>query len=395
MNEILQDTTKFEKLRKNPIDKQKKDLNNLIDAANAEIGGVKFSRIIGEFNPGYFYGNPKTHKEGAPIRPIISQIPTPSYEVAKALNALISPYLPKTYSLKSSDEFIQILKVKERHGILASLDASSLFTNVPVDITIDIILKNVYENHSIPAPRLPKHVLEKMLEICTKETPFRCPSGKLYRQIDGVAMGSPLGVLFAEAYMAHVESKAIDSMETKPHTYCRYVDDIFVDIQNEEHLDSLRTSLQQHSVLSFTTESSVNHKIPFLDVQIDATDNTFVTTVFKKPTDRGHCLSGDSECPDQYKESVIRAYINRAIKHCSTWPLLHQELQRVRQLLVNNRYKHSDIDEHIHRQLHKHLARPNQADKPNDDQSTQIKLYYQGSMSTAYKKDEKILRDIV
>ena len=160
-------------------------------------------------------------------------------------------------------------------------------------------------------------------------------------------------------------------------------------------VDSLRTSLQQHSVLSFTTESSVNHKIPFLDVQIDATDNTFVTTVFKKPTDRGHCLSGDSECPDQYKESVIRAYINRAIKHCSTWPLLHQELQRVRQLLVNNRYKHSDIDEHIHRQLHKHLARPNQADKPNDDQSTQIKLYYQGSMSTAYKKDEKILRDIV
>ena len=108
VNDILQDSTKFEKLRRNPIEAQKRDLNKLIDACNAEVGGVKFNRLTGEFNPGYFYGNPKTHKEGAPIRPIISQIPTPAYEVAKALNALITPYVPKTYSLKSSDEFIEI-----------------------------------------------------------------------------------------------------------------------------------------------------------------------------------------------------------------------------------------------------------------------------------------------
>ena len=202
-----------------------------------------------------------------------------------------------------------------------------MFTNVPVDTTIDVIIQNVYENDSIPAPRIPKHILQKMLEICTKDTPFRCPSGQLYRQADGVAMGSPLGVLFAEAYMAHIESVAISSLHTPPYTYCRYVDDIFVDMNDEVHLASLKMALEEHSVLRFTTELSINGKMPFLDVHIDASDKSFTTSVFRKPTDPGRCMSGDSECPDKYKESVIRAYINRAIKHCSTWPLLHQELQ--------------------------------------------------------------------
>ena len=231
-----------------------------------------------------------------------------------------------------------------------------------------------------------------MLEICTKDTPFRCPSGQLYRQVDGVAMGSPLGVLFAEAYMAHIESAAISSMNTPPHTYCRYVDDIFVDMDDEVHLASLKMALEEHSVLRFTTELSINGKMPFLDVHIDASDKSFTTSVFRKPTDPGRCMSGDSECPDKYKESVIRAYINRAIKHCSTWPLLHQELQRVRQLLVNNRYTHTDIDKCIRRQLHIHYDRTEERGK---ESRTQLKLYYKSSMSTAYKIDEKILRNIV
>ena len=152
--------------------------------------------------------------------------------------------------------------------------------------------------------------------------------------------------------MAHIESRAIHSLNTPPHIYCRYVDDIFVDTTGEEHLASLTAALEEHSVLKFTIEPSINNKLPFLDVHIDASDKTFVTTVFRKPTDAGRCMSGDSECSDKYKDSVVRAYIIRAIKHCSTWPLLHQELQRVRQLLVNNRYTHKDIDDQTRRQLH-------------------------------------------
>ena len=389
---VLRDTSKFQRLTRNPVEKQKKDLNRIIDAINAEQGGVKFTKLTGDYNPGYFYGNPKTHKNDIPIRPIISQIPTPAYDVAKQLNAVISPYIPKTYSLTSSDEFLEVLKARERKGILASLDASSLFTNVPVDETIDIILEDVYGNESIPAPRIPRAALKSLLQICAKDTPFRCPEGNLYRQVDGVAMGSPLGVLFAEAYMAHVESIALDKMATAPFTYCRYIDDIFVDIHSEQQLLCLKAQLEEASVLTFTVELAVNHKMSFLDVAVDALNGEYVTSVYRKPTDNGSCLNGLSETPDRYKESVIRSYVHRALKHCSSWPLIHQEFNRIRSLLASNNYTLTLIDAQIRRQLHQHF---HSSPKKQETDSTTIPLYYQNKMSSGYKSDEKAIRNIV
>ena len=118
--DILQDRTKFEPLIHDPTESLKKHLNTLITAVNAKIGGLRFEKVVGDYGPGYFYGTVKTHKQGNPIRPIISQIPTPTYSTAKRLNQIISPYIPRTYSLRSTDEFIDILRVNRPRGIIAS-----------------------------------------------------------------------------------------------------------------------------------------------------------------------------------------------------------------------------------------------------------------------------------
>ena len=60
---------------------------------------------------------------------------------------------------------------------------------------------------------------------------------------------------------------------------------------------------------------------------------------------------------------------------------------------VYNRYTVAVIDQHIRRQLHKHLSSTHTTD--DHDQTKQVKLFYKGSMSSAYKKDEKVLHDIV
>ena len=52
----------------------------------------------------------------------------------------------------------------------------------------------------------------------------------------------------------------------KPSVYCRYVDDIFVIVRNEEHLITLKERMEAGSVLNFTYETSINGKILFLDV---------------------------------------------------------------------------------------------------------------------------------
>jgi hypothetical protein len=56
----------------------------------------------------------------------------------------------------STHEFLSIVRTSPSRGILASLDVESLFTNVPVNDTIDIILSNVYEHSTLPPPAIPK-----------------------------------------------------------------------------------------------------------------------------------------------------------------------------------------------------------------------------------------------
>ena len=48
---------------------------------------MKAPALVGDFNPGYIYGNCKIHRDtnNPPLRPVISQIPSPTYEMTKFL----------------------------------------------------------------------------------------------------------------------------------------------------------------------------------------------------------------------------------------------------------------------------------------------------------------------
>ena len=122
-------------------------------------------------------------------------------------------------------------------------------------------------------------------------------------------MGSPLGVLFAQAFMSAVEAEVLSNDNVRPYMYCRYVDDILVDVRDMDSLERLKICLEEVSGLQFTIDCSVQNRIKFLDIDIDASDpeRKFQTKVYRKSTDVGMCLNGASECPDRYKNSVIKA----------------------------------------------------------------------------------------
>ena len=125
------------------------------------------------------------------MRPIISQVGTVTYETAKALNDLLKQYIPTKYIISSTQEFMHTLKSTANTGILASLDVESLFTNVPVRETTEIIINRAYNHETVSPPAIPKTSLEQLLLICTTETPFQDTIGDMYIQVDGVSMGSP------------------------------------------------------------------------------------------------------------------------------------------------------------------------------------------------------------
>ncbi|XP_076069755.1 uncharacterized protein LOC143041631 [Oratosquilla oratoria] len=132
-----------------------------------------------------------------------------------------------------------------------------------------------------------------LLRICTQESAFRYPRGNLYQQKDGVSMGSPLGVLFANFFMGSVEKEVFSRIQ-QPMAYGRYIDDIFVRTRTSEEREELRQLLQEISGLRFTTEETENGTLPFLDVLLTQEGDRMKTEVYIKPTNPGLCLSGES-----------------------------------------------------------------------------------------------------
>ena len=389
LDDILNDDTKFKRIKKDTTNDIKIKANKLITANNALIGGFKLDKIIGDFSPGYIYGTVKTHKPGNPLRPIISQIPSPVYEISKKLNEIISKYIPDKYIVKSTTDFIDLLdNCENNNGIIASLDAESLFTNVPVKETINIIEKRCYNHPTLAPPSISPNILKELLFLCTTGTIFRDPRNNLYQQIDGVAMGSPLGPTFSNFYMGNLENTLFDENNIcKPPIYCRFVDDIFILSRTEDEVKYLKNNLEKHSVLKFSIENNVNHKLPFLDILVDNEGHKFNTKVYRKTTNIGLCMDGRSECPERYKKSVITSYLNRAHKVSTTKEDLEEEIKYIRTMLGNNNYSNKMIDKEIDNFK-------NSKNETNQD-NLRIKLFFKAQFHQNYFLDEKILKNII
>lgn len=71
--------------------------------------------------------------------------------------------------------------------------------------------------------------LSKLLELVLKESVFLF-NGDLFKQIDGVAMGSPLAQTIVNTFICHHKNKCLDECPTefKPVVYERYVAECFL-----------------------------------------------------------------------------------------------------------------------------------------------------------------------
>ena len=108
---------------------------------------------------------------------------------------------------------------------MVSFDVVSLFTSVPLDFTIDLILEKICRDKVIKT-KLKREELRNLLEICTKEMHFSF-NGEIYKQVNGVAMGSPLGPVIANIFMAELEKQIIPQLGNKVSLWMRYVDGIW------------------------------------------------------------------------------------------------------------------------------------------------------------------------
>ena len=185
----------FTKLSTDPTEKTEEKIQRVLQKIKRSFSAQEYSTIYPTGScPEKFYDTAKVHKlpenghvNQLPIRPIVSNIGTATYQLAKYLAKLLSSLSQFQYTVKNTKYFIgKIRNVNVHHGLDTILfDEKSLFPSVPLEETINIALNRIYHRKEIDIS-IRKNNMRNLLLLCTKNVNF-CFGGDLYQQNDGEA----------------------------------------------------------------------------------------------------------------------------------------------------------------------------------------------------------------
>ena len=212
---------------------------------------------------------------------------TPEYKLAKYLDNLIKPHIPDTYLLRSMENFIERLKECpcNNTNTMVSFEVVSLFTNVPLAETIELVIERLHENNNSSAIPFEKRVFRQLMFMATQG--LFMYNDKLYKQIDGMTMGSPLGSTLANFFLGCLEEKIFENnCNVVSKLHLRHIDDTNALFDNKnDRFEILDLVNSQHNDIKFTIEQSVKaNTLSFLDVQVKLLNDGYETNVWRKST---------------------------------------------------------------------------------------------------------------
>lgn len=346
LEEMLGDNETYQLITKDPTVKFMEQANGLVTrlfGANVISEDLKKYLIIRQALPPKLYGLRKVHKSGCALRPVVSCISSPGYKLARFLHNTLAPVI-KTFkfNLKNSHEFVEGIKnirLPENYR-LVSLDVVSLFTNIPKDLVLEIIIKNWDEWSKLI--KVPKELLLELVKYCFNSSYFTI-DGKIYRQLDGSAMGNPASPALANLVVNDVMEEVMRDLPFEIKLLKIYVDDSIAAVPQDCIGMMLDLFNSYHRKIQFTMEVEVERSIPFLDLRvIRAEDGTIIIDWYRKPTHSGRILNYRSNHPSEQKIGIIKGMTLKILNN--THEKFHQSnLGKLKELLVNNNYPRAMI----------------------------------------------------
>ena len=320
----------FEKLKPNPID--------------AELP--------------HLYYNPKDHKVGEPLRPIVSGMKSPTQKISAFLDQIIRPIFDKLtpHSLRNSIEFLKHL---QKHGttdqtLLYTFDITDLYTMIPQQESILAICEMLGENKinkvngEIPINTvriLFRHVLENAYFA------LQLPGQKVkyYRQIRGGPMGSECTQVLADVYMRKWEKDFREQQEREGELYLRFRDDIFLTSKKSKvEIEQILVDLgKKDKNIGLTFEAG--QYVDYLDVRVQVEIPNFRTKVYRKLAAQPYILPFNSAHPPHVMKNIPFSALLRAVRISSHRDNLEEEIEKVRITLLLNKYPPNFIDRHFQR----------------------------------------------
>ena len=342
-----------------------------------------------------FYGQPKIHKPGVPIRPIVSYSGTPLYNLNKYIANILKAYVrDENNNAKNSTTFSHYIRNVpiEDDEIMVSFDVTSLYTNNPIMDALNIIKDCVNsDDQFIRKTAIPQDKFLDLVHLVFTTTRYTFNS-QFYQQTDGVAMGGSASSTTAEIYIQAYERTAITTALHPAKVWERFVDDVY-SILKRTHLEIFFHHINNlHQNITFTMEEESNGELAFLDILLKRSNGEILVLVYRMPTHTDQYLHYSSHHQTSCKESVVSSLFNRAYSIITNKDDLHKENARIKQVLKENGYRESIINK-IFRRIanNRSLPQSRQLTQATDIQDEEIRMsinlpYIQGTSEKLRRK---------
>ena len=149
---------------------------------------------------------------------------------------ILSPLTSNEFLVHDSFSFADEVSSFCPDHFMASLDAKSFFTNIPLNEVIDICIDDLFCDTNM-IHNLDRNDMRELLTLAAYELHFIFDQ-VMFRQINGITVGSPLGPILPNAFLYHFEKQWLSECppDILPKVFKRYVDDFFVMFLCQSHL---------------------------------------------------------------------------------------------------------------------------------------------------------------
>lgn len=293
--------------------------------------------------PAKFYGLPKIHKEGEPLRPITSTINSPGRNLATLMVNILTPifsnnelHIQNSITCKARLNSIK-MDPEER---LVSFDVVSMFTNISTELAIRIIKKkrSIIESHG----GIPFELVERIMKFLLNECAFFTYGNKTYRQKNGLPMGSPTSPLIANIVMSDLMETQRSKFTRAPKFIYVYVDDTIGGIHKDHIVQTLATLNAYDNRINFTIEIENEGKINFLDMTLMRRGEKIATNWFKKPYASDRLLNYLSTHKHSTIINVAKAHI-RTVLQLSDADFFNENRNHIMDRLRANNFPEMEI----------------------------------------------------
>ena len=179
-----------------------------------------------------------------------------------------------------------------------------------------------------------------MLLYVVVTTTYLTFQGKMFEQVKGAAMGSPISPIVANLFMEDLKTKTLATAPTPPTLWKRFMEDTFIIIQQSQKDNFLQHLNAIDDNIYFTCEESdEDGSIAFLDMLITTDeDGRLNTSVYRKATHTDQYLHWDGHHAITSKYSVVGTLFHRARTICSNPGQLQREEKHLYQSLRKCKY---------------------------------------------------------